>query len=76
MACRAFTPELYKLIEPFVFEYTASLKGSVSAEHGIGFLKTQYLHLSKSAEAIEMMKNLKQLLDPNSIVNPYKMLRD
>ncbi|XP_037903422.1 D-2-hydroxyglutarate dehydrogenase, mitochondrial isoform X2 [Hermetia illucens] len=76
VACREFSQELYKRVEPFIFEYTASLKGSISAEHGIGFLKSQYLRLSKSPEAIEMMKDLKTLLDPKGILNPYKILRD
>lgn len=76
VCCYEFTQELYKLLEPFVFEYTASHKGSISAEHGIGFLKPKYLKFSKSQEAIEMMKNLKRLLDPNAILNPYKVLRD
>lgn len=69
-----FTQELYQRIEPFVYEYTSKLKGSVSAEHGIGFLKPKYLKYSKSPEAISMMKELKELMDPNGILNPYKML--
>ncbi|XP_058976930.1 D-2-hydroxyglutarate dehydrogenase, mitochondrial [Musca domestica] len=74
VSCEQYSPELYKLLEPFIYEYTAQLKGSVSAEHGIGFLKTKYLKHSKSAEAINMMRDMKQLLDPNGILNPYKVL--
>ncbi|XP_073831028.1 D-2-hydroxyglutarate dehydrogenase, mitochondrial-like [Musca autumnalis] len=70
-----YTAEMYKALEPFVFDYTSQLKGSVSAEHGIGFLKTQYLKHSKSTEAVNMMHDLKNLLDPNAILNPYKVLR-
>lgn len=74
VSCPYFTEEIYKKIEPFVYEHTAHLKGSISAEHGIGFLKTKYLHFSKSQNAILLMKAVKELLDPNKILNPYKVL--
>ena len=38
VVCDNFNKEIYSLVEPFVFEYTSKLKGSVSAEHGIGKL--------------------------------------
>nr|XP_031839412.1 D-2-hydroxyglutarate dehydrogenase, mitochondrial [Nomia melanderi] len=61
-------------LQPFIFEYVSSLRGSVSAEHGIGFTKTKYLHMSKTPSEIELMHDLKKLMDPNSILNPYKVL--
>ena len=39
-------------IEPFVYEWTASRKGSVSAEHGIGFMKENVIHHNKPIEAV------------------------
>lgn len=74
VSCNEFSPKLYGRIEPWVYEYTSQLRGSVSAEHGIGFLKTKYLHLSKSDNAISTMRDLKTLMDPNGILNPYKVL--
>ncbi|XP_067641624.1 D-2-hydroxyglutarate dehydrogenase, mitochondrial isoform X1 [Eurosta solidaginis] len=74
ITCPEFTPEIYKCVEPFVYEFTSQLKGSISAEHGIGFLKRNYLKYSKSPAAIEKMREMKQLLDPNGILNPYKVL--
>lgn len=74
VCCDEFTQEIYQRIEPFIYEYTSKLKGSVSAEHGIGFLKPKYLNYTKSPEAINMMKELKDLMDPNGILNPYKVL--
>lgn len=62
-------------LEPFIFEYVSQHKGSISAEHGIGFKKTKYLHLSRSSSEIEMMHDLKKLMDPNGILNPYKVLQ-
>lgn len=72
-------PEYYEDIaaqlEPFIFEYVSERKGSISAEHGIGFKKTKYLHMSRSPSEIEMMHDLKKLMDPNGILNPYKVLQ-
>lgn len=74
VSCPEYSEALYRVLEPFVYEETSRLNGSISAEHGIGFLKKSYLRYSKSAEAIEMMRQLKTLLDPNGILNPYKVL--
>lgn len=74
VSCSKFTPEIYKLLEPFVYEYTSNVRGSVSAEHGIGFLKTKYLKYSKRPESLMLMQQMKQLMDPNGILNPYKVL--
>jgi len=61
-------------IEPFVYEYTSSLRGSISAEHGIGVMKPNALHYSKSLPFIETMRQIKQVFDPNGILNPYKVV--
>lgn len=74
VSCDMYSADLYKQLEPFVYEYTAKLKGSISAEHGIGFLKKNYLKYSKSPEVIDMMRKMKDILDPNAILNPYKVL--
>jgi FAD/FMN-containing dehydrogenase len=44
--------------------------GSVSAEHGIGLDKKDYLYTSKTSQEIALMKTLKQTLDPKNILNP------
>ena len=74
MTTAEYSEEVNSLIEPFIYEWVASKRGSISAEHGIGFKKTNYLHFSKSNEAIDQMKLLKNLFDPNNILNPYKVL--
>lgn len=74
ISCSEFNDEIYKCVEPFVYEYTSKLRGSVSAEHGIGFLKTKYLKYSKQPEALSLMRELKCVMDPNGILNPYKVL--
>jgi FAD/FMN-containing dehydrogenase len=49
-------------------------KGSVSAEHGIGLLKREWLGHTRSAAEIALMRSLKATLDPNGILNPGKVL--
>ena len=47
---------------------------SISAEHGLGLKKANYIHYSQSETAVAYMKRLKQVFDPNGIMNPYKYL--
>jgi FAD/FMN-containing dehydrogenase len=48
--------------------------GSISAEHGIGKLKRDSLAKVKDPVALELMRGLKRMLDPNGILNPGKVL--
>ena len=69
-----FDANVLNRIEPWLFEQTALERGSVSAEHGMGLSKAEYMPLSKSPEMIEIMRKVKQLFDPKGIINPYKVL--
>jgi FAD/FMN-containing dehydrogenase len=51
----------------------ANHQGSISAEHGLGVAKNEFLGYSKSPVMIQMMKSMKKMLDPNGILNPYKV---
>lgn len=53
-----------------IYGHVAELNGSISAEHGIGIAKRAYLHHSRSAEEIDLMRGMKHLLDPNGMLNP------
>lgn len=67
--------ELESLLEPFIYEATVRRGGSISAEHGIGQQKSKYLGtLAKNPEAVTIMKNMKNVFDPNGILNPGKYL--
>ena len=57
-----------------VHDLVHDLDGSFSAEHGIGQLKKDDLVRYKSAVELELMKALKQTLDPKGIMNPGKVL--
>lgn len=71
---RRYDKSVEKALEPFVYEWVAARKGSISAEHGLGLLKRSYVHFSKSPEMIDVMKKVKNLFDPNAILSPYKYL--
>jgi len=66
--------KLDKFVQPIVMGFVREHKGSVSAEHGIGSHKTSFLEYSKSKPMIDYMKKIKQVFDPNGIMNPYKVL--
>ncbi|NLC35708.1 MAG: FAD-binding oxidoreductase [Alcaligenaceae bacterium] len=57
-----------------VFGEVAEYGGSISAEHGIGQLKRHAFHQHKDPMQIRLMLQIKQVFDPNSIMNPGKML--
>lgn len=63
-----------KQIEPFVYQWTSQKKGSISAEHGIGYMKAESIGYSKPQKALGIMASIKGLFDPNMILNPYKVL--
>ena len=70
----AYTTETLNIVEPYVYEWTAAVGGSISAEHGVGVMKPNHLHYSKTDVAINMMKTFKASLDSKGILNPYKVL--
>jgi FAD/FMN-containing dehydrogenase len=57
-----------------VYDLVAKHNGSISAEHGIGFMKRDLLPAVKDPVELELMRSLKQLLDPKGILNPGKVL--
>ena len=68
--------EIKKALQPFVYDYVREQGGSISAEHGVGLLKTDYLGHTKSQEMIKYMGMMKRVFDPKGILNPYKVLPD
>lgn len=60
-------------VEAAVYAPLEALKGSVSAEHGIGLEKKPYLHLVRSEAEINLMRTIKRAMDPRDILNPGKV---
>ncbi len=61
-------------VQDLVFGIVMKYGGSISAEHGIGIAKRERLPGVKDKIAIELMRSIKQTLDPNGILNPGKVL--
>jgi glycolate oxidase len=59
-----------------IFELTVSLKGTLSGEHGIGFVQKNYMDIAFSESHLKMMKGIKTIFDPNGILNPGKIFPD
>lgn len=60
-------------VSDFVFDVVQKHGGSISAEHGVGLLKKPYLHYSRSDAEISYMQAIKQVFDPNGVMNPGKV---
>jgi len=65
---------LLALIEPWLFNQVQAFHGSISAEHGVGICKRDYMVDVKSKPLLDTMHGLKHLFDPHGILNPYKVL--
>ena len=65
-----------KAIYKHVYELLNEFGGTVTAEHGIGYMKAAYLKLCRSPEEIALMQLLKQAMDPNNILNPGRVLSE
>lgn len=71
VATRRFDKEVEKHLEPFVYEWISKRNGSISAEHGLGIAKKPYIRYSKSGTMVKLMKQIKTLYDPVSILAIY-----
>jgi glycolate oxidase len=56
-----------------LFALCKKLGGTISGEHGIGWIQKGYVSLVFSEKEIELQKNIKKVFDPNGILNPNKM---
>ena len=62
-----------RVVNEWVFDAVRRHEGSVSAEHGIGLMKKDYLGYSRSPEEIAYLKAIKRAFDPNNVMNPGKI---
>ena len=70
----AFLRDCEAAVNANVYDAVDALGGSISAEHGIGVLKRDELAGRKSPVALNMMRAIKQALDPHNIMNPGRVL--
>ena len=61
-------------ISPQIFEAVRQRAGSISAEHGVGLLKRDFLSFTRSEADMALMARLRTVFDPNQVMNPGKLL--
>ncbi|MBI5920007.1 MAG: FAD-binding oxidoreductase [Nitrosomonadales bacterium] len=70
----AFIEREEKPVNRIVYQVVAALNGSISAEHGLGQLKRDEITHYKSALELELMRDIKQTIDPQGLMNPGKVI--
>jgi glycolate oxidase len=59
-----------------IFTEVVNLGGTISGEHGIGFVQREWLPLAMSPEEIDLMRRIKKAFDPDGLLNPGKLIPD
>ncbi len=67
--------ELHEAITE-IFKLTCSLGGTISGEHGIGLVQKRYMPIAFTDIQLSLMRSIKKLFDPNTILNPGKIFPD
>ena len=57
-----------------IFQKTIELGGTISGEHGIGWVQKSFMDLAFSEETIDLMRGIKNVFDPRGILNPGKVI--
>ena len=66
-------PQDCPALTEMIMQRVRDFGGAISAEHGVGVLKKDFLDYSRTSEEIELMRTLKRTLDPNNILNPGRI---
>lgn len=72
MSDEAWNNDLTKAIRE-IFMLTVSLGGTLSGEHGIGYVQKAYMDIAFNAQLIDIQKQIKNIFDPKGILNPGKI---
>lgn len=56
-----------------IFELCVNLKGTISGEHGIGYVQKDYMNIPFNNVELQLQKDIKSIFDPNNILNPAKI---
>ena len=73
---RAEDLKKYRQIADEVAALVKQFKGSLSAEHGVGIARTEYLRDQVGEEIYQLMRQIKQTFDPHNLFNPGKIISD
>ncbi|MEL6640406.1 MAG: FAD-binding oxidoreductase [Pseudomonadota bacterium] len=73
---RRNTPDVMGQMVEVVEDCVQAVRGSFSAEHGVGVSKLKTMQRRKDPVALDVMRTIKQAIDPNGIMNPGKVIPD
>ena len=59
-----------------IFHKAIELGGTITGEHGVGAMKLPYLHLKIGEAGVEVLRGIKNAIDPNHIMNPGKIFAE
>jgi FAD/FMN-containing dehydrogenase len=71
---KAFLRDNEEHVNQLVYQSVKRFDGSISAEHGVGSMKVNYLPDYKDPVALKLMQQIKQALDPQGVLNPNRVL--
>jgi glycolate oxidase len=57
-----------------IFEYCYSVGGTISGDHGVGYVQKEYLDVVMTATHFQLLKGIKNTFDPQGILNPGKWI--
>lgn len=74
MKWNGWTEDKYDELRDIIYQKAIELGGTITGEHGIGYLRKKYLTEYLGEKAVELMKEIKKAFDPNNVLNPDKVL--
>ncbi|MEN9613360.1 MAG: (S)-2-hydroxy-acid oxidase, partial [Bacteroidota bacterium] len=57
-----------------IFNFVKSLGGTLSGEHGIGWILRPYMDIMFNETSLNLLKGIKKTFDPKGILNPMKIM--
>lgn len=63
-------PDGYNELTDEIYKLAIKLGGTITAEHGVGKIRNERLHIQYSDKQLEIMRGIKNVFDPNNILNP------
>ncbi len=71
---KIFVEQHEAAVNQMIYQVVGELHGSISAEHGLGQLKREAIQHYKSPVELDLMRDIKRVLDPAGLMNPGKVL--